>query len=175
MRIALAIALLLLLGSCDQNMSAQKKLPPYRPSSLFGGFAMLTPAPGSVARDAQPDTAPQPPAITADLLARGKDRFQIYCTPCHSAVGDGRGMVVQRGFPAPPSFHIDRLRAAPASHFYDVITSGYGAMYAYAERVAPADRWAIIAYIRALQASQHTAVASLPPDQQQALSQEAAP
>jgi mono/diheme cytochrome c family protein len=175
MRVLLAIALVLVLGSCDQNMSDQKKLPPYRPSSLFDGLAMLTPVPGTVARDALPDSAPQPPAITADLLARGKDRFQIYCTPCHGAVGNGQGMVVQRGFPAPPSFHIDRLRTAPASHFYDVITNGYGAMYSYGARVAPADRWAIVAYIRALQASQHAAVASLPDAARATLNKEAGP
>src|ERR1700748_371238 len=116
--------LLLLLVACDQNMNQQKKLPPYRASSLFGGLAMLMPVPGTVARDAQPDTAPQPSAITAELVARSKDRFEIYCTPCHGRIGDGQGMVVQRGFPAPPSFHTDRLRAAPASHFYDVITNG---------------------------------------------------
>ena len=84
----------------------------------------------------------------------GQERFRIYCTPCHSELGDGHGMVVQRGFPAPPSYHIARLREAPVQHFYDVITNGYGAMYSFAYRVQPADRWAIAAYIRALQRSQ---------------------
>jgi mono/diheme cytochrome c family protein len=175
MKAVVALGLLLLLVACDENMNQQKKLPPYRASGLFGGLAMLTPVPGTVARDAQPDSAPQPSTITADLLARGKDRFEIYCTPCHGRVGDGQGMVVQRGFPAPPSFHIDRLRAAPASHFYDVITNGYGAMYSYAARVAPPDRWAIVTYIRALQMSQDAAVASLSPAERQALTQEAGP
>jgi mono/diheme cytochrome c family protein len=175
MRRAAALALLLSLVACNQNMDEQKKLPPYRASDLFGGLAMLLPVPGTVARDAEPESAPQPPAITASLLARGRDRFDIYCTPCHGRIGNGQGMVVQRGFPAPPSFHTDRLRAAPAQHFYDVITNGHGAMYSYAARVAPADRWAIIAYIRALQASQHEAVASLPPEQRQALIKEAGP
>jgi mono/diheme cytochrome c family protein len=175
MRAIAVLGLLLLLVACDENMNQQKKLPPYRASSLFGGLAMLSPVPGTVARDGLPDSAPQPPTITAALVARGKDRFEIYCTPCHSRIGDGKGMVVQRGFPAPPSFHSDRLRAAPASHFYDVITNGYGAMYSYAARVAPADRWAIVAYIRALQMSQHMAVASLSPEERQALTQEARP
>jgi mono/diheme cytochrome c family protein len=172
MRAIAVLGLLLLLVACDENMNQQKKLPPYRASSLFGGLAMLTSVPGTVARDAQPDSAPQPPVITAELVVRGKNRFEIYCTPCHGRVGDGQGMVVQRGFPAPPSFHIDRLRAAPASHFYGVITNGHGAMYSYAARVAPADRWAIVAYIRALQTSQHAAVASLSPEDQKALTQE---
>jgi mono/diheme cytochrome c family protein len=173
MRGVAVLGLLLLLVACDQNMNQQKKLPPYRASSLFGGLAMLMPVPGTVARDAQPDTAPQPPTITAELVARGAERFGIYCTPCHGRIGNGQGMVVQRGFPAPPSFHIDRLRAAPASHFYDVITNGHGVMYSYAARVAPADRWAIVAYIRALQMSQHVALASLSPEDRQALTQEA--
>jgi mono/diheme cytochrome c family protein len=84
-------------------------------------------------------------------------------------LGDGKGMIVQRGFPPPPSYHIDRLRQAPVQHFYDVITDGYGAMYSFAERVQPADRWAIAAYIRALQRSQNASVADLPPDQRDKL------
>ncbi len=98
-----------------------------------------------------------PYPITLPLLERGRQRFDIYCAPCHSVVGDGDGMVVRRGFPAPPSYHIERLRAAPDRHFYDVITQGYGVMYPYGDRVAPEDRWAIVAYIRALQLSQHAA------------------
>jgi mono/diheme cytochrome c family protein len=96
-----------------------------------------------------------PYRVTKALLLRGEERFNIYCSPCHGRLADGEGMIVQRGFPAPPSFHIDRLRQAPDSHFFDVITNGFGRMYSYAYRVAPEDRWAIIAYIRALQLSQH--------------------
>ena len=92
------------------------------------------------------------------LLERGQERFRIYCTPCHSELGDGHGMIVQRGFPPPPSYHIARLRDAPMQHFYDVITNGYGAMYSFAYRVQPEDRWAIAAYIRALQHSQDAEV-----------------
>ena len=96
-----------------------------------------------------------PLPITAALLARGQQRFNIYCAVCHGRSGDGQGMIVKRGFPAPPSYHTDKLRQAPDSHFYQVISDGYGVMYPYADRVAPRDRWAIVAYIRALQLSQH--------------------
>ena len=103
------------------------------------------------------------------LLERGQQRFNIYCSPCHSRAGDGNGMVVQRGFPHPPSYFADNLVKAPNQHFYDVITNGYGAMFPYAARVAPADRWAIIAYIRALQASEHASLADVPADIRQSL------
>jgi len=102
-------------------------------------------------------TFPMP--VTHQLLSRGQQRFDIYCAVCHGATGAGNGMIVQRGFPAPPSFHEERLHAAPVGHFVDVITNGYGVMYSYASRVAPEDRWAIAAYIRALQLSQHAAPA----------------
>ena len=106
------------------------------------------------------DRLPERPS--PELLVRGRERYSIYCLPCHSAVGDGDGPVVRRGFPAPPSYHIERLRGAPDRHFYDVITHGYGIMVPYAGRVEPADRWAIVAYIRALQLSQHAPAAELP-------------
>ena len=96
-----------------------------------------------------------PLPITPKLLARGRQRFDIYCAPCHSRVGDGDGMIAERGFPHPPSYHTAALRNAPDSHFYEVITNGYGVMYPYADRIPPHDRWAIVAYIRALQLSQH--------------------
>ncbi|HEX9115694.1 MAG TPA: cytochrome c, partial [Anaerolineae bacterium] len=100
--------------------------------------------------------------VTREVLERGRERFNIYCAPCHSRTGDGNGMIVQRGYRRPPSYHIDRLRQAPLGHFFDVITNGFGAMPDYAAQVPPADRWAIIAYIRALQLSQ-AAPASLMP------------
>ncbi|HEV2540762.1 MAG TPA: cytochrome c [Frateuria sp.] len=96
-----------------------------------------------------------PLPVTLALLERGRERFDIYCAPCHGASGSGDGMIVRRGFPAPPSYHTDRLRNAPDSHFYQVISDGYGVMYPYADRIGPHDRWAIVAYIRALQLSQH--------------------
>jgi mono/diheme cytochrome c family protein len=148
------------LAGCD-NLAKQPKEKPYTPTAARPGDRAWPPLPpeGTVARDDRPV---DPPRLDAGLLARGRERFDIYCSPCHGRVGDGRGMIVLRGFPAPPSFHSQRLREAPTRHFYDVITAGYGAMYSYAARVAPADRWAIAAFIRALQASQATPVASLP-------------
>lgn len=137
---------LALLSGCD-DMTVQPKAGDY---SAAGN--VVAPAQDTVAWG---DTTAKPPPLTPALIQRGQQRFRIDCTPCHSELGDGHGMVVQRGFPAPPSYHIDRLRQAPTQHFYDVITHGYGAMYSFAGRVAPADRWAIAAYIRALQLSQH--------------------
>ena len=104
-----------------------------------------------------------PVPATRELLERGRERFEIYCSVCHGRTGEGNGMIVQRGFPVPPSYHIDRLREAPVGHFFDVMTQGYGIMYSYAERVKPQDRWAIAAYIRALQLSHNTKLAELPP------------
>jgi mono/diheme cytochrome c family protein len=104
-----------------------------------------------------------PYAVDMRLLERGQGRYMIYCLPCHSPLGDGDGLVVRRGFPAPPSFHQDRLRAAPDRHIVDVITHGYGVMVPYADRIEPPDRWAIVAYIRALQLSQHAPADSLTP------------
>jgi mono/diheme cytochrome c family protein len=104
-----------------------------------------------------------PYPVTMQLLQRGQQRYQIYCMPCHSPVGDGDGLVARRGFPHPPSYHSDRLRRAPDRHFFDVMSNGYGIMYSYADRVTPPDRWAIVAYIRALQLSQHADVSTLPP------------
>ena len=104
--------------------------------------------------------------VTAEVMARGQQRFNIYCAPCHGLAGDGNGMIVQRGFKHPPSYHIDRLRRAPIGHFFDVMTNGYGAMLDYSEQVPPADRWAIAAYIRALQLSQHATEADVPAGEQ---------
>ena len=150
------------LASCDKMANQQKQLP-YEISPGQASNPDTTPPAGIVARDEQPP--PSPPPVTLALLQRGQERFDIYCAPCHARTGDGQGMIVQRGFPQPPSYFIDRLLAAPSQHFYDVITNGYGAMYSYADRVAPADRWAIAAYIRALQASQHAKTAALSADE----------
>jgi cytochrome c553 len=107
------------------------------------------------------DYLPMP--VTAELMDRGQQRFNIYCSPCHGEAGDGNGMIVQRGYKHPPSYHIDRLRRAPIGYFFDVMTNGYGAMPDYAEQIPAADRWAIAAYIRALQLSQHATEADVPP------------
>jgi len=110
------------------------------------------PAPGSVAREDQTgNVLAERPPMTLALVQRGRERFEIFCSECHGDGGDADGMVVQRGFPRPPSFHDRRLVTAPDEHFVDVITNGHGVMYSYADRVPPADRWAITAYIRALQ------------------------
>jgi mono/diheme cytochrome c family protein len=103
-----------------------------------------------------------PMPVTRQLLLRGEERFNIYCSPCHGRTGEGNGMIVQRGMKRPPSYHIDRLRQAPVGYFYDVITNGFGAMYSYASRVHPEDRWAIIAYIRALQLSENARIDDVP-------------
>ena len=123
---------------------------------------MREPAPGTVARDAPDRPAPQPAVITAALLERGRTQFDIFCSPCHGQSGDGRGMIVQRGFPAPPPLWLPRLERASAAYLYDVITDGHGVMYSYADRVKSADRWAVIAHVRALQQSQDAAPAALP-------------
>ncbi len=100
--------------------------------------------------------------ITRQDLERGRERYNIFCSPCHDYTGSGHGMVVQRGFPPPPSYHIDRLRNAPVGHFFDVMTNGYGTMYSYASRVSVEDRWRIAAYIRALQLSEHATLNDVP-------------
>jgi Cytochrome C oxidase, cbb3-type, subunit III len=102
--------------------------------------------------------------VDRTVLERGQDRFRIFCTPCHGELGDGRGMIVQRGFNPPPSFHSDELRQKPVGHYFDVMTRGFGTMYSYAARIPARDRWAIAAYIRALQLSQHSLVSDLPPE-----------
>jgi len=111
--------------------------------------------------------------VTQQVLERGHARFNIYCSPCHDYTGSGKGMIVQRGFPPPPSYHIERLRRAPSGHFFEVMTEGYGAMYSYAARVSPEDRWAIVAYIRALQLSQHATLDDVPADERQQLTSRA--
>jgi mono/diheme cytochrome c family protein len=103
-----------------------------------------------------------PVPVTEALVTRGQERYNISCSPCHGRTGYGDGMIVRRGFPKPPSYHQDRLRAASNAHFYDVITNGFGMMYAYSDQVTPGDRWAIVAYIRALQLSQNARVADVP-------------
>ncbi|MFB3916867.1 MAG: cytochrome c [Terriglobales bacterium] len=157
-------------------MQDQPKLKPLARSDFYeDGRASRPLVPGTIARgQLRADTYyytgymgntvgnVMPFPITKQVLERGRERFNIYCAPCHSRTGDGNGMIVQRGYRRPPSYHTDRLRTAPLGHFFDVITNGFGAMPDYAAQVAPHDRWAIIAYIRALQLSQN-APASLVP------------
>jgi mono/diheme cytochrome c family protein len=166
-------ALALAVAACHQKMAEQPRCEPLGTSPLFAdGKCAREPVAGTVPRggardalahfDAKADRLPV--AVTADLLARGRSRYEIYCSPCHDRVGTGRGMIVRRGYTAPPSFHVDRLRAAPVAHFVDVMTHGWGAMPAYAAQVPVADRFAIAAYIRALQRSQHATLADVPAD-----------
>lgn len=190
--VSLLAAALLALAGCErarQDMYDQPRGKPDRESSLFpdGKLSRMPPAGavphahGPVAlsssgrrgadetrEQALADAAPAMPyPITPALLRRGQDRYGIYCMPCHSPVGDGDGRVVERGFPAPPTYHEDRLRQAPDRHIYDVISQGFGAMRPYGDRLAPSDRWAIVAFVRALQLSQHAPVDDLPDDVRQ--------
>ncbi len=148
------------LAACD-DMVVQPRQKTYSPAV---GPAAL-PA-GTVEFESTPAA---PPPVTLALLVRGQERYRIYCTPCHSELGDGQGMIVKRGFPAPPSYHIERLREASPQYFYNVITEGHGVMYSFAERVQPPDRWAIAAYIRALQRSQNASLNDVPPGERAAL------
>jgi hypothetical protein len=186
---ALVSLFLFLAAGCSSNMTLQQMgnqpyYSPLAPSDFFPDGQSARPAvPGAVARGHEQDDTllftgklngkdsdvfPFP--ITRDVLARGQEQFDIYCAPCHDRAGTGNGMVVQRGFTAPPSYHIDRLRTAPVGHFFDVITNGLGSMPSYAVQVPVRDRWAIIAYIRALQLSQDATIDDVPPDQRSKLS-----
>jgi mono/diheme cytochrome c family protein len=109
------------------------------------------------------ETMPFP--VTPEILARGRQRYDIFCSMCHGQTGEGNGMIVQRGFPVPPSYHNDRLRKAPIGHFFDVMTNGYGVMYSYGDRIPARDRWAIAAYIRVLQRSQNGKISDVPAEE----------
>jgi mono/diheme cytochrome c family protein len=177
-RLILALGLLALAGTgCRQDMHDQPKYKAYRASTFFGDERSARPlledtvARGQLREDeayftgrqgtAAVDVLPVP--VTPALLRRGQERYGIYCTPCHGQIGRGDGMVVQRGYRRPPSFHIDRLRNETPGYIYDVITKGFGAMPDYATQVPVADRWAIVAYIRVLQLSENARLADVPP------------
>ena len=165
---AYVLVALLLLGGCRKGMVEDGHIKPLEESQYFPNrMTARPPVEETVPRDQlnensaffQGEIAGRlvtgfPMPLTNDLLARGRERFDVYCSACHGRTGMGNGMVVQRGFPAPPTYHQKRLRDAPPGYFFGVITRGYGVMYSYADRVNPADRWAIVAYIRALQRSQ---------------------
>ena len=172
-------AILLLMGvtvGCRLDMHLQPYYRPLAKSDFFGDErSARLPVEGTVARgDLHEDTyfytgkinnAPgeyMPFPVTAEVLARGRERFNINCTPCHGRVGDGNGFIPSRGFRPPPSYHIERLRKAPIGYFFDVLTNGYGVMPEYGTQVAPRDRWCIAAYIRALQLSQGATSADIP-------------
>jgi mono/diheme cytochrome c family protein len=157
------VAVCALLAGCTRsNMDSQPKYHEYEPGAL------RAPVAGTAARDdlARADETKQKPAVTGQLLARGHEQYDIYCSPCHDRVGTSNGIVVQRGMAKPPSLHDTRLRTADDQHVFDVISNGYGVMYAHGDRIRPRNRWAIVAYIRALQLSQHAALADLPAEDQ---------
>ena len=171
-----ALALVCFASGCRQDMQVQPRYNPYDESNFFGDSRSARPAvPGTIARgqlhldellysgkvDGK-DAEVFPFAITRADLNRGRERYNIYCSPCHDVTGSGRGMIVLRGFPQPPSFHIDRLRQSPPGHYFDVMTNGLGVMYSYSARVSPEDRWRIAAYIRALQLSEQATMADVP-------------
>lgn len=178
-----ACCLLLLAVGCRQQMADQPRYKPLAQSAFFGDDRSERPlVPGTVAqgylradegyysgKSGGDLLTALPVPLTLALLERGQDRFNIFCSPCHDRTGNGGGMVVQRGYRRPPALHIDRLREAPIGHFFDVITKGFGAMPDYAAQVSPADRWAIAAYIRALQLSQHAKLDDVPPPTRQQL------
>jgi len=166
-------------GPSFQKMGHQPRYDPLEPSDFFpDGMSARPRIPGTVARGelsdnpfmdsgkingADGDGFPMP--VTAQVLNRGEERFNIYCSVCHGRVGDGNGMIPSRGYRRPPSFHTEALRNAKTGHFFDVMTNGFGAMPPYAVQVRVADRWAIIAYIRALQLSQNATINDVPADQ----------
>lgn len=179
---AIAVSVVLSAG-CRQDMHDQPKYIPLRESTFFADERSARPiVAGTVARGQLrddevlytgkvrgADATIFPFAIDERIMARGQERFNIFCSPCHGRAGFGDGMVVRRGLRAPPSFHQDRLRNAPAGHFFDVISNGFGAMLEYAAQIRPDDRWAIVAYIRALQLSEHATVNDVPPDERRKL------
>jgi hypothetical protein len=183
--VVLLAAAAMLFSGCRMDMHIQPKYLPYDPTTFFDdGRSERPPVPGTVARGhlrldellytgkengVESNRFPFP--ITHEDLERGRQRFNIYCTPCHDYTGSGRGVIVLRGFPPPPSYHIDRLREAPVGHFFDVMTNGFGSMYSYASRIDPEDRWRIAAYIRVLQLSQHATLQDVPADERQKLAQ----
>ena len=173
-----ALLVLLALTSCRQKMANQARYDPLEPSDFFAdGMSARPRIAGTVARG-ELSTNPFldtgkingqlangfPFPVTKEVIDRGQERFNIYCTPCHGRLGDGNGMIPSRGLRRPPSFHTQTLRNATTGHFFDVITNGFGAMPPYAGVVSPRDRWAVIAYIRTLQISQNATTAELPPD-----------
>jgi hypothetical protein len=173
--LVLGFGVLTVLG-CQQQMAEQPRYDPLEPSTFFAdGQSARQLVPNTVARGQLRDDAHLhtgrtatsfaetfPFAITHPVLERGQERYNIFCSPCHDRVGNGDGMIVRRGYTRPPAFSVERLRSAPPGHFFTVITHGLGAMPGYAAQIPASDRWAITAYIRALQLSQHATLAEVP-------------
>ncbi len=176
MRRGLALLVLLAAAGCRQDMHDQPKYKPLRESAFFAdGRASRPLVPGTVARGHLDDDPAKttgkrgdawlrdpPMPLTTAFLSHGRERYDIYCSPCHDRVGTGQGMIVRRGFRRPPSFHVDRLRTIEAGYVFDVVTRGFGSMPGYAPQIPVDDRWAIVAYLRALQRSQWATLADVP-------------
>ncbi|MGE5277935.1 MAG: c-type cytochrome [Acidobacteriota bacterium] len=173
----------ILAAACRRDMQDQPKYKDLRGSTLFEDRRSARPLPedtvprGTLHADLRFETGKEngqpvavlPVELTRELLARGRERYDIFCSPCHGRTGDGVGIVVQRGFRRPNSFHIDRLRAAPVGYFFDIETRGFGAMMDYSAQIPVADRWAIAAYVRALQLSQGASLSDVPTPERPAL------
>jgi hypothetical protein len=174
LRLTCVAATLFMMAGCEhlhQDMGNQPKNKPLSPSDFFAdGRSVRTPVENTVSRSSldndqlivTKESTMFPMPINEALLERGQERYRIFCSPCHGIQGDGNGMIVMRGMKRPPTYHQDRLRQAPNGYFYDVITNGFGQMYNYAAQVPPRDRWAIVAYVRALQLSRNARVSDLP-------------
>ena len=183
--LCVSVAYLMTWTACVQQMGTQPRGTPLEPNTFFRDGQSARPVVGGTvpsnytrsnqrvetppAFDSKADSLPFP--LTKEVLDRGRERFNIYCVACHGTIGYGDGIVVQRGLSRPPSYHEDRLRQAPLGHFYDVMTNGFGAMGSYAAQVEPKDRWAIAAYIRALQVSQRASLDDVPPEKRSQLDQ----
>lgn len=162
-------------SGCRQEMYDQPKYEPLEASTFYSDNRASRPfVDGTVARGSVAPVAPAgadalvtalPMPLTIDLVRRGRERYDIFCSPCHDRTGGGQGMVVRRGYRPPPSLHVDRLREAPIGHLYDVITRGFGAMPDYAQAIPPEDRWAIAAYVKALQGAQHASIEDVPAEE----------
>jgi hypothetical protein len=178
-----AAACLVFSAGCQylrQDMADQPKNRPFSPSEFFADGRSERPlventvARGAIANDelfVPKESNAFPLPLNRELLERGEERYKIFCTPCHGLQGDGKGMVAMRGMKPPPSFHQDRLRQEPNGYVYDVVTNGFGAMYGYSAQIPPRDRWAIIAYVRALQLSRNAKAADLPAELREKLNQ----
>jgi mono/diheme cytochrome c family protein len=183
-----AACLLVVAAGCRQDMHNTPTAQPLRESHFVKGVSSARPlVEGTIARGTLQDDAAfftgksdavlvnaLPFPLTADVLDRGEQRYNIYCAPCHGVSGNGDGMIVKRGYRQPPSYHVERLRTAPLGHYYDVMTNGFGAMPDYRAQIAPRDRWAIAAYVRALQLSQHAPASEFPQEERDKLSKPAA-
>jgi cytochrome c5 len=188
-RIGATVLLLTCAAACRQEMYDQPRYKPLGKSDFFTDNRQARPlVEGTVARGTLREDSRlyagksgnalvtvYPLPVTRARLERGRERYEIYCAPCHDRTGAGNGMVVQRGYRPPPSLHIDRLRQVAVGHFYDVITNGFGAMPDYAVQITPEDRWAIVAYVRALQLSQAAPIADVPPEHRADLDRPAPP